>query len=193
MEENYKLEKQYRIPAGIFSKAYLEMQKKFVLPKSRLYMAVFSILAAAILLFGIFNFSNGTTKQKYCILLGFVLACAFAAREWYNPKKVRRNMTESVKSLGEPVYCIGIADRYVDISTVSDDLSDIPEEEREEAVDTDPLPEKTRINIDENFQLIEREEFFMLLKGSEMFYVLPKDGFSEAELEIVRDLKKRSA
>ena len=78
----------------------------------------------------------------------------------------------------------------MDISTVADDLSNIPEEEREEAAEADPLPEKTRINIDENFQLIEHDDFFMLLKGKEMFYVLPKEYFSEDELEIVRKLKK---
>lgn len=189
MEENYKLEKKYRIPADIFSKAYLELQKKLVFPKSRLYMAIFGILAAAILLFGIFVVSDGTAKQKYSVFLGFVIACAFALREWYNPKKTRRNVVESVKRLGEPLYSIGIADKYVDISTVADDLSDIPEEEREEALKSDPLPEKTRINIDESFRLSEYDEFFLLLKGREMFYVLPKKDFSEAELDIVRKLK----
>ena len=190
MEENYKLKKEYKISSDLFNRSYLELQKRFVLPKSRLYTAIFVILAIAILLFGILVMKDGTTKQKYMIYLGFAISCAFAAKEWYDPKKLRRNLTESIKTLGEPTYCIGIADKYVDIATVADDLSGIPEDEREEAAEADPLPEKTRINIDENFQLIEHDDFFMMMKGKELFYVLPKEFFSDDELEIVRNLKK---
>ena len=78
----------------------------------------------------------------------------------------------------------------MDISTVSDDLGDLTEEEKENALDADPLPEKTRLEINENFQLLEYSSFFLLMPGKEMLYILPKDGFSEEELKTVREIKK---
>ena len=190
MEENYRLEKEYKVSADLFSEAYLEFQKKYIYPKSYIFMAVFAAIAAVILIFGIIAMNDASKNQKYLTYLAFFMACAFAMREWYNPKKKRRSLTDSVRTLGEPVYKIGISDKYVDISTVSDDLSDFSEEEKNESEETDPLPEKTRINIDENFQLLEYEKFFLILSGKEMIYILPKEGFSETELKTVRDIKK---
>ena len=190
MEENYKLEKEYKIPADTFREAYLAFQKKFVYPKSYIYMTLFLALAAGILIFGVLNMNGATRNQKYITYLAVAVALAFAFREWYNPRKRRRNYTESVRTLGEPVYKIGVADKYVDISTVSDDMSGLSEEEIKDAEETDPLPEKTRINIDESFQLLEYDGFFLLLPGKDMLYILPKDGFSGEELKTVRDIKK---
>ena len=196
MEENYKLEKEYKVPADTFRDAYLEFQKKYVYPKSYIYMAVFSVIAVALIVFGILAMHDASKKQKYIMYLAFAVACVFAFREWYNPRKMRRSLTDSVRALGEPVYKIGVGDKFVDISTVSDDLSNIieteedgDEEKADDITETDPLPEKTRINVDEGFQLMEYEKFFLMLAGKEMFYILPKDGFSESELKIVRDIK----
>ena len=191
MEENYKLEREYKIPSELFSEAYLEFQKKFVYPKSRIYTILFAIIAAALLIFGIAAMGDASRKQKYIVYLAIMVAAACAAREWYNPKRIRRNLTTSVKALGEPVYKIGIADKYADISTVSDDLSNIPEEERDIPEDLDPLPEKTRINADGSFQLMEYDRFFLMMSGKEVFYILPKEGFSEEELDTVRKLKEQ--
>ena len=197
MEENYKLEKEYKVPAETFRDAYLEFQKKYVYPKSYIYMAIFGVLAVALLIFGIFAMHDAPKKQKYIMYLAFIAAAAFSLREWFNPRKMRRSLTESVRALGEPVYKIGVGNKFVDISTVSDDLSNIAETEEkddgEENTDIpgeiDPLPEKTRINVDEGFQLMEYDRFFLMLAGKEMFYLLPTEGFSEAELKIVRDIK----
>ena len=190
MEENYRLEMEYKVPAKLFSEAYLEFQKKFVYPKSRIFTALFAVIAVAVLIFGATVMNDATDNKKYFTYLAFMAACALAMREWYNPRKRRRNITESVRTLGEPVYRIGIADKFVDISTVSDDLGDLTEEEKENALDADPLPEKTRLEINENFQLLEYSSFFLLMPGKEMLYILPKDGFSEEELKTVREIKK---
>ena len=190
MEENYKLEKEFKLPAATFREAYRAFQKKFVYPKSRVYVIVFAVLAVGILIFGVIAMNDASQKQKYITYIAFIMAAAFAFKEWYTPEKIRRNLTESVKAMGEPVYKIGIGDKFVDISTVSEDLSDIPEEERDSTQDTDPLPEKTRLEVNEGFQLMEYDQFFLLLAGKESFYILPKEGFSESELEIVRGVSK---
>jgi hypothetical protein len=190
MEENYKLEKEFKLPADTFREAYREFQKKFIYPKSRVYVILFSVLAVGILIFGIIAMSDASNKRKYITYIAFIMAAAFAFKEWYTPEKMRRNLTESVRSLGEPVYKIGVGDKYVDISTVSEDLSNVPEEERENVQNEDPLPEKTRLKVDDTFQLMEYDKFFLMLSGKESFYILPKDGFSESELEIVRGTVK---
>ena len=186
MEENYKLEKEYKVPADLFRDAYFEFQKKYVYPKSYVYMTLFFVIAVGILIFGILSLHDAPNKQKYLVFLAFVAALAFAMREWFNPRKMRRNLTQSVMTLGEPIYKIGFADGNVDISTVADDLSDLPEEERDIPEEIDPLPDKTRLNVDESFQLMEYDNFFLIMSGTDMLYILPKEGFSEAELEIVR-------
>ena len=65
MEENYKLEKEYKVPADTFRDAYLEFQKKYDYPKSYIYMAVFSVIAVALIIFGILAMHDASKKQKY--------------------------------------------------------------------------------------------------------------------------------
>ena len=69
-------------------------------------------------------------------------------------------------------------------------MNNIPDEDKQTSEDLDPLPEKTRLTVDESFQLMEHDKFFLIMSGKEMFYILPKEGFSESELKTVRDIKK---
>ena len=64
-------------------------------------------------------------------------------------------------------------------------------EDTEENDDISPeaeelMPEKSRLNTKENYSLLEYDEYFLLMQGKEVFYILPKAGFSEDELEIIR-------
>lgn len=186
MEENYKLEKEYQISPEIFDKAYRSYQKKFVYPKNYIFMALFLILAAD------FVYAAVKTPENRLVYLLIVVCIALAFREWHNPKFVRKRLTETLKDMGMPVYKIGIGEGFVDISTVEEpetldekeeeyDPADIPEE-------IDPLPEKTRIAVNSDFKLLEYDEYFLLMQGKSVFYILPKEGFSEAELETVRKI-----
>ncbi|MCM1006521.1 MAG: YcxB family protein [Ruminococcus flavefaciens] len=186
MEENYKLEKEYQISPEIFDKAYRSYQKKFVYPKNYIFTALFLILAAD------FVYAAVKTPENRLVYLLIVVCIALAFREWHNPKFVRKRLCETLKSMGMPVYKIGIGEGFVDISTVEEpevldetaaeyDPADIPEE-------TELLPEKTRIAVNSDFKLLEYDEFFLLMQGKSVFYILPKEGFSEAELETVRKI-----
>lgn len=186
--ENYKLEKEYKVPAETFREAYLAFQKKYIYPKSYIFMGLFIAIAVC------FIVAAAKDPSNYLVYLLIMVCLAFAAREWYNPRKIRRSLTESVKSLGEPVYKIGIADDHIDISTVSGSPEASVEDTAEEADDDDetvaePLPEKTRININEELEILEYDRFFLILSGKTMFYILPKEGFSEEELTVIRKIK----
>lgn len=186
MEENYKLEKEYQISPEIFDKAYRSYQKKFVYPKNYIFMALFLILAAD------FVYAAVKTPENRLVYLLIVVCIALAFREWHNPKFVRKRLSETLKDMGMPVYKIGIGEGFVDISTVEEpEVSDETEEEHDPADipdEIDPLPEKTRIAVNSDFKLLEYDEYFLIMQGKSVFYILPKEGFSEAELETVRKI-----
>jgi hypothetical protein len=190
MEENYKLEKVYKVPHETFKEAYKAFQKKYVYPKSIIFTILFLILAAD------FVYAAVKAPDNKLVYLLIMVCIAFAFREWYNPRRLFLNISETMKALGEPEYKMGIADDHIDISTVSlpdedgeendeedTDLTDLPDE-------FDPMPEKTVVKLDDSYGLLEYEKFFLIMEGKKMFYILPKEGFSEKELEIVRGTKQ---
>lgn len=61
--------------------------------------------------------------------------------------------------------------------------------ETDEEHEEEPLPEKSRIPFDENFSVLEYEKFFLMFSGKTVFYIIPKENFSENETEILRNLK----
>ena len=200
MEENYKLEKEYRVPYETFKEAYKAYQKKFVRPKSIIFTIIFLILA------GDFVYAAIKAPDNRLVYLLIMVCIALAFREWYNPKRIFRNVSDTVREMGEPVYKIGIAEDHIDISTVAVEEAEEEKapaessEEEEDAADEadlpedfDPYPERSVLKLDEDFGLLEYERFFLLLEGKRVFYILPKEGFSEEELETVRAAKKDNA
>ena len=196
MEENYKLEKEYKVPHETFREAYKAYQKKYVRPKSIIFTVLFLILAAD------FVYAAVKSPDNRLVYLLIVVCIAMAFREWYNPHRIFMNISETMKSLGEQTYRIGIADDHIDFSTV---ITETEEEEIEEEVsgeedeeddetelpeEFDPTPERSTIQINEEYNALEYDRFFLLMEGKRMFYIVPKESFSEEELEIVRGTKK---
>lgn len=189
MEENYRLEKEYKLSHDIFRDAYREFQKKNVYPKSYIFMALFLVIAVIYIIAAI---KDPSSTLAYILI---VICIALAVREWYNPRKARANMIEAVKALGEVTYKLGVGDSYVDISTINTvNVENYAKDEEEISNENEELqlPEKTRIPLDNNFSVQEYSEFFILYSGKEVFYIVPKAGFTEYELELVRELNLQS-
>lgn len=186
-ENNYRLEKEYTIPFEIFREGYTEFQKKFVFPQANITSLAFIILA------GVFVFAVIQDNSQYFAYLLIMVCLAMAVRQWYNPRKLRRNLFDVFKTMEKTVYKIGIGDGFADISTISEgnveNSVDNPDGEQEEE-EEEPLPEKSRISFDENFSLLEYDNFFLMFSGKTVFYIIPKNCFSESENEIIRELKK---
>lgn len=194
MKEIYRLEKEYTVPPETFEKAYRSYQRKFVYPKSYIFIGLFLLLAA--------EFIYAAIKQpdNTLVYLLIMVCLAFAFREWHNPRFMRRRLVETVRGMGEVVYKISAGDGFIDISTVSEESAEDggedededeesgENEEYEEYEDIDGLPEKTRINTKEGFKSLEYDEYFLLMQDKKIFYILPKTGFSEEELEIIRKI-----
>lgn len=185
MEEKYILEKEYSISADVFREGYLAFQKKFVYPKSYIFMGIFLFLSAD------FIYAASKDPKNYFAYILIVICLALAFREWYNPRKIRRTLVETVQEIGEPVYKIGVGEGFADISTVSVPVG-IEEEGESSEEKEEKLPEPTRLPKDKDLRVLEYDKFFLLLYGKTVFYIVPKEKFAENELDIIRKLGAES-
>lgn len=197
--EQYKLEKTYKISADVFYDGFTAYQKKFVYPKSYLFMAVFFVLAL--------NFVYGAVKapDNYFAYIMIVACIALMMREWFNPRKIRRIMTDTVQEIGESEYKITVGETWIEFSTIehgnvensvetvesnddSTELSTIQRGNVESFADDEYVP-PTRIEKD-RLRILEYDRFFLFADGKVMFYIVPKENFSDSETEIIRNIDK---
>lgn len=176
MEDNCKLKKQYKLDFDTFRSGYEYFQKKNVYPRSYLFMAIYLILVVIYVLAAVKNPQNSFIY----ILLFLCLALAF--REWYNPRKLRRTLIETFREMGDMTCEIKIDDKQIEIST----LEDGNVENSEDTEEVEELPEAAVIPLDSDISLSECEKFFLLYIGKITFYIIPKDSWSEAELDVLR-------
>jgi hypothetical protein len=178
MEKNCRLEKEYTIPFELYRDAYDEYLKKNIYPKSRIFMLIFLVVAVVYIAAAI---EDPSSTFAYILIF---LCLAFAFREWYNPRKMRRSIIDTVRDMGEIRYKLLIENDSVEFSTInSGDVENFPEEDD----DSENIPgEPTVIPVEQITSIQEYERFFLLYHGKEMFYIIPKDVFSQEELEIVR-------
>lgn len=189
MEDKYILEKEYNISVDTFREAYRAYQKKYVYPRNYIFMALFLILAAD------FIYAAFKDTSNYFVYILIVLCLALAFREWYNPRKIRRSLVETVQEMGNLVYKIGVGESYVDISTVSapDGIEEDENEDNDSEDSSDDIPEPTRIPIDDKVKLLEYSDFFLLLYGKQVFYIVPKKEFNEKECEVIRNITSKKS
>lgn len=173
--EQYKLEKIYKISADVFRDGFTAYQKKFVYPKSYLFMAVFFVLAL--------NFVYGAVNapDNYFAYIMIVVCIALMMREWFNPRKIRRIMTDTVQEIGESEYKITVGETWVEFSTI--------EHGNVESFANDESVPPTRIEKD-RLRIFEYDRFFLFADGKVMFYIVPKENFSDSETEIIRNIDK---
>lgn len=181
-DQNYRLEKEYSIPIDTFREGYLAYQKKYVYLKSYIFIAIFLLLAAD------FIHSAIKTPDNIMAYVLIMVCLGFAFREWYNPRKIRRSVCDTMAQMQGTVYKLAVADSYIDISTVSEVLPPAQEDTQEEE-NTAP-PEPTRIPVDESLSVLEYESFFLIVYGKAVFYIVPKDGFTEPEQDILRNISE---
>lgn len=198
MEKNYRLEKEYTITYDLFREAYLAFQKKKVYPRSYLFMGLFLLIAVIYIAAAVKDPSNRLT---YILVF---LSLALAVREWYNPRKVRRLIVDTVRDMGDMTYKICIDDEEIEISTIEDEYVENSEEEKENSEESDSYtddmgypdedipPENTKIPINEDITADEYENFFLIYVQKKIFYIIPKENWSEAEMEIVRELSVKA-
>lgn len=185
--ENIKLTKEYSLKSDILLEGCRAYQKKFVYPKAYILMAVFLILAA--------NFVYGAVKAPDNILayLLIMVCLALAFREWYNPRRLRRSIVEGFSESSGTVYRLEIGENELRISTVYEESSDDELSDYEDDGYEYEAPEATVLPVDDRLAIIEKERLFLIIQERSVYYIVPKRGFSEEELEIVRGIVKPQA
>lgn len=180
MEEKI-LEKEYKIPFELFEKSFTQWQKKFVYPKTYIVSGLFLVLAVVYIISIIKVPSN-----KFAYILT-ALCLALAVINFYNPKKIKRNLLETVKTMEDETYKMTLYETFIEISTLIQ--SEEQEDDNEKEIFGDSPPEtleSTKLYFNNGLKVMEHEEYFIIYQVKELYYVLPKYVFSEEELNTLR-------
>lgn len=182
MEDEALIKKRYSIPYELFGEAFTVFQKKFVFPKNWLMTGLLLLLAVGNILNIIFGKGDtiGYVLVLVCIALAFI--------NWYNPRKLKRSLMESVKGIENDIYNLTIYPERIVIGTVLEPENEKEPEEYEEVFGEIPMKEDiadTEIFLHKNVKVIERKKFFMIYIKRSMFYVVPKETLTKEEIEIM--------
>lgn len=182
MEDEALVKKRYSIPYELFGEAFTVFQKKFVFSRNRIMSVLLLILAAG----NVLNIMYGKGETIGYVLVLVCIALAFI--NWYNPRKLKRNLMESVKGIENDVYTLTIYPERIVIGTVLEPEKEKEPEEYEEVFGEIPVKEDiadTEIYLNKNVKVIERKNFFMIYIKKSMFYVVPKEPLTQEEIEIM--------
>lgn len=182
MEDEALVKKRYSIPYELFGEAFTVFQKKFVFPRNRIMSVLLLIFAAG----NVLNIMYGNGETIGYVLVLVCIALAFI--NWYNPRKLKRNLMESVKGIENDVYTLTIYPERIVIGTVLEPEKEKEPEEYEEVFGEIPMKEDiadTEIYLNKNVKVIERKKFFMIYIKRSMFYVVPKETLTQEEIEIM--------
>ena len=182
MEDEALVKKRYSIPYELFGEAFTVFQKKFVFPRNRVMSVLLLIFAAG----NVLNIMYGNGETIGYVLVLVCISLAFI--NWYNPRKLKRNLMESVKGIENDVYTLTIYPERIVIGTVLEPEKEKETEEYEEVFGEIPMKEDiadTEIYLNKNVKVIERKNFFMIYIKKSMFYVVPKETLTQEEIEIM--------
>ena len=182
MEDEALVKKRYSIPYELFGEAFTVFQKKFVFPRNRIMSVLLLIFAAG----NVLNIMYGNGETIGYVLVLVCIALAFI--NWYNPRKLKRNLMESVKGIENDVYTLTIYPERIVIGTVLEPENEKEPEEYEEVFGEIPIKEDiadTEIYLNKNVKVIERKNFFMIYIKKSMFYVVAKETLTQEEIEIM--------
>lgn len=174
--------KRYSVPFEMFENAYTVFQKKYVYPRNYVMCIILVILAIA----NIVNIAVGNSGTIGYLL---VFAClALAAVNVYNPKKIKRNLLVSIKGIENDVYTLDVYSDKMVVGTViepAEENSERQPEEYEEVfgdIKTAEDIQSSEIYINNSLRVTERSDFFIVYIKKTMFYIIPKNIFTDEEI-----------
>lgn len=184
MEE--KIQREYSIPFELFAKAFTLFQHKFVYPRC---WCITVLLGAVIAVYVSAALKDPTNTMTYLLIFA-CLAVIFI--QWFNPRKIRRQLLAAIRELGDETYRLTVEQEQLTIATIlPEPEAEEPEEEAREAAGGDgfhdifpeepPRLEDTVIPFGKHVKILETQELFLVYQVRSMFYVIPKDAFSPEE------------
>lgn len=179
------ISREYGIPTSLYGTAFKVFQKKYVYPRNRIMTAVF----AGVAVYYIYSASKDMENMLYWFLAAVCLA--LIASLWYNPHKLRKNLIKSVENISDDLYRIEIFDDKMTVEMIMPETESGTEKEEktddDEGIDTEFFAqeenqnEKTVINFGSNVAVIEKQDFFLVYILKSVFYIIPKNAFSDDE------------
>ena len=150
----------YHIKREYYRDGFTAFQKKFVMKRNYVMMALFFVLLVSFVVSAVADPSN---KTAYFLMM-ICLAAIFML--WYNPRKQRRMVLDAVQELEFEQFtaCNDGKVLRIRIQQGEDETEQIPESRSPLATAYVP----------------EFEEFYLVCDGKKMFYVLPKSALEQS-------------
>lgn len=180
-EEKVIESKRYSIPLEMFEEAYDVFQKKHIYPGKY-------ILSSLLVIVGIANLVNVVMHNGSFLGYMLVMICfALAVISIYNPKKIKKNLMASIRGIENDVYTLDIFYDKLVIGTVVDPVNDdeVQTEEYEEVFGKAERYEeiqKSNVYVNNTLRVTERKNFFLVYIKRSMFYIIPKNVFTDDEI-----------
>lgn len=165
----------YQISSDTYSEAYKIYQKMFVYPKNYVFQAILLLLAVD------FGYHAGKDQSNTIAYLLCFVCIAFIFILWYNPKKMRRSIMDVVREMEGDEYTFTLTEKKMIFRTLAPEhIQDMPDEE------IPPVP-ATELYYSKELRVVEKYEFFLICKGRQVFFVLPKSALYDDQAEKMRD------
>jgi len=211
MKEKPLVSKEYSISMEMFGNAFADFQKKFTYPKNILMTCAFSLIGITYIPPFIRDPGNSV-----CVMI--LIICIFLiAGIWANTFMIRKNLLRSVEGIQGDRYSVEIYEDGMSIRTT--EFSDNFPDEAESAEETTGSEEKTENTesteeddffaeteavtpagvvktvidfAEDNVRILEKKDYYIIYLVKRMFYVLPKNIFSEDEIKTVTESFKKA-
>ncbi|MBE6854648.1 MAG: hypothetical protein E7501_03220, partial [Ruminococcus sp.] len=135
-----ELTREYAIPLDLFEKAFVAYQKKFVYPRN------WVITLVLLVVIGIYVHAALQDPENMLSYILIMMSAAVIFITWFNVKKIRRNLMNSVRELEDDRYRLTITEEGFLLRTLLPEQPAAVEETEEEIKEkTDEPEDKKRI------------------------------------------------
>ena len=155
--DNPIIEKEYNIPLDIFNKAFTSFQKKFTYPKTYIMIACYFL----IMIWQMISIVRGHGSNISAFIITTCVVAIFIS--WFNPKKIKRNLLDSIKEIETDLYKFKLYDDCISLLALSkEELYSIgnPQEEaesNEESEIVEDLDNDKKTDNEGNYDVFEGE------------------------------------
>lgn len=201
MNEKPLLSREYNISMDMFRNAFIDFQKKFSYPKNIIMTCAFSLIGVSYIPPLVRNPGNST-----CIMI--IVVCLFLISGiWLNTFMIRKNLMNSIEGIQGDLYTAEIFENSMNICTKEFSSDSVSEEKADKTSDNSEGKEtdeddffaeteeitpagvvKTVIDfVNDDVKILEKKDYYIVYLVKRMFYVIPKNIFSDDEKKILTE------
>ncbi len=165
----------YQISCDMYREAYKTYQNMYVYPRNRIMQVILLLLAIN------FGYCGGKDSGNTLAFVLMLVCLALIFIIWYNPRKMRRSVMDVIRETEGDEYAFEMDEQKMTFRTMPPEtVQDVPDEEI-----TPPLP--TKLYFTKDMKATEKDDFFLICKGKQIMYVLPKHALYDDQGIIVHE------